>query len=381
MADVEESARELTTALRRGDRVVAIHYACESFFTTKNRPAAVSALALSEVQHTGGVRNEHVFSLANAATEPDSGVLSTSDREKEMLNRFYSHVERMPDARFVHWNMNKATYGFTAIQERYRYLFGRYPSFRFAEDRLYDLDDIIASRFGDTYVEHPKFRNLCNVNSFHMSFFKTGSEEATAFEGEDFGLIERSAAEKANLIAKALTLYASGRLKTRQSVGSVEFAGSYIDAVKCVLAAGERFRNIERELRHRHDGRATLTVTDEYDAQDLLRSILRLFFSDIRPEDYTPSYAGANSRVDFLIPDFGLAVELKYARSSMTDKSLGTELLVDRDRYTGNASIEHLVCLVFDHDGILRNPRGLEKDLSRESSGDNLSVTVRIFDR
>lgn len=379
MADTEENARELTTALRRGDRVVAIHYACENFHNVKDRPTAVSSIAVSEASNSGSIRDEHVFSLANAAVAGESP--DTSDLEKELLTRFYAHIEKMPDAKFVHWNMNKSTYGFAAIQERYRYLFGTYPSFTFSEDRLYDLDDIIASRFGETYVEHPKLRILCNVNNFHMPFFKKGTDEVEALEAGNYGLIERSCAEKANIIAKLLMLYASGRLKTRHSVGSVEFAESYIDAVKCVLAVGDRFRYIERELRHRHGNRSTLTVEDEYDAQDVLRSVLRLFFADIRPEDYTPSYAGANSRVDFVLPDFGLAVELKYARDTMTDKSLGSELLVDRERYSSNAGIEHLVCLVFDHEGILRNPRGLEKDLSRESSGENLSVTVRIFDR
>ena len=56
----------------------------------------------------------------------------------------------------------------------------------------------------------------------------------------------------------------------------------------------DRFHSIAIQLRSRHSGRQTLDVQDEYDVQDLLHSILKLNFSDIRKEDWTPSYAGGS---------------------------------------------------------------------------------------
>ena len=63
----------------------------------------------------------------------------------------------------------------------------------------------------------------------------------------------------------------------------------------------QRFHQVVRQLKHRHDDRETLVIRDEYDVQDLLHALLRTLFDDVRPEEHTPSYAGASSRMDFLL--------------------------------------------------------------------------------
>jgi hypothetical protein len=137
--------------------------------------------------------------------------------------------------------------------------------------------------------------------------------------------------------------------------------------------------DVQRQLKNRYKDRPTISVTDEYDAQDLFNSLLRLFFEDVRREEWSPSYAGAASRIDFVLPRYKLAIELKYARQSMTAKDLGEQLIVDIAKYKEHPSVRHLVCLVFDADGQLANPRGIETDLSAPQDG--VAVTVRIFDR
>jgi hypothetical protein len=64
----------------------------------------------------------------------------------------------------------------------------------------------------------------------------------------------------------------------------------------------ERFHAVAKQLRSRHGNRAILDVNDEYHVQDLLHALLRIFFRDVRPEEWTPSYAGKASRMDFLMP-------------------------------------------------------------------------------
>lgn len=55
--------------------------------------------------------------------------------------------------------------------------------------------------------------------------------------------------------------------------------------------------------------------------------------------------------------------------------------MTDRERYKARGDIQHLVCLVFDHEGFIRNPRGIESDLGRDHSDSAMAVTVRIYDR
>jgi hypothetical protein len=63
----------------------------------------------------------------------------------------------------------------------------------------------------------------------------------------------------------------------------------------------DSFHQVARQLRSRHGSRPTLEVEDEYDVQDLLHAILRIFFEDVRPEEWAPSYAGKATRMDFLL--------------------------------------------------------------------------------
>ncbi|MGJ4748586.1 hypothetical protein ACQV5M_19650, partial [Leptospira sp. SA-E8] len=63
-----------------------------------------------------------------------------------------------------------------------------------------------------------------------------------------------------------------------------------------------RFHAVAVQLRERHSSRPTLDVNDEYDVQDLMHALLRLHFDDVRSEEWVPSYAGAASRTDFLLP-------------------------------------------------------------------------------
>ncbi|QCR19561.1 hypothetical protein [Agrococcus sp. SGAir0287] len=372
----QDLVRQMRDALARGDRVAAIHYSCESFYDVTDRPVAISAIAVTEVHDSTGGQSGRVFSIAGALAHDDA-----LEREKDLLRRFFEYVRAHADTWWVHWNMDNATYGFEALVTRYRYLFNEDAPTSFARDRLLDLDSAIEARYGSGFANHPKLRSLCTLNGYFMAHFSDGKEEARAFGEGDHGLCERSASAKSSLLAKAAVDLFEGRLQTLNSVGTLEYAGERLDAVRVVLDLGEKFLYVERELKHRHGNRPTLEVSDEHDAQDLFRSLLRVFFEDIRPEDYTPSYAGASSRIDFVIPEIELAIELKFARDTMSDKTLGEELLVDRDRYSGRRDVRHLVCLVFDHDGKLRNPRALEADLARKASEESLAVTVRIFDR
>lgn len=137
-----------------------------------------------------------------------------------------------------------------------------------------------------------------------------------------------------------------------------------------------RFHLVARQLRSRHQERSTLSVTDEYDVQDLLHALLWVHFEDIRTEEWTPSYAGKSSRMDFLLKPEQIVVETKKTRPSLTAKGLGSELIQDIARYEKHPDCRALVCFVYDPDGLIANPRGVEADLNRDQP-----MPVRVFIR
>jgi len=89
------------------------------------------------------------------------------------------------------------------------------------------------------------------------------------------------------------------------------------------------FHQVVRQLRNRYDSRETIDVKDEYDVQDLTHALLKIYFGDIRPEEWTPSYAGSSSRMDFLLKDEHLVIEVKKTRDIMRDKQVEEQFIVD----------------------------------------------------
>lgn len=140
-----------------------------------------------------------------------------------------------------------------------------------------------------------------------------------------------------------------------------------LDQTLFLEEALNNFHRVVRQLRNRHEGRTTLEIKDEYDVQDLLHSLLLIHFEDVRPEEYTPSYAGATSRMDFLIKDINTVIETKMTRETLKDKQIGEQLIIDIEKYAKHPDCDKLYCFVYDPKELINNPKGLEKDLSDNS--------------
>ncbi len=143
-----------------------------------------------------------------------------------------------------------------------------------------------------------------------------------------------------------------------------------------IIRLAERLHRVVRQLRERYDRRATLDVNDEYDVQDLFHSLLTLYFDDIRKEEWTPTYAGGASRMDLLLPELESVVEIKKTRPSMSTKELGEQLIIDISKYSKHPQCRTLYCVVYDPEGRISNPRGVENDLNCDKG--EISVRVMI---
>lgn len=150
-----------------------------------------------------------------------------------------------------------------------------------------------------------------------------------------------------------------------------------VDTLYTVRLLAQRFNKVARQLRKRHTSRETLKIEDEYDVQDLLRALLQIFFDDVRPEEWTPSYAGKSARMDFLIKDEKAAIEVKKTRKGLEEKEIGDQLIIDIERYrNARQECELLFCFVYDPQERIGNPIGLETDLSKKYG--DLEVVVAV---
>lgn len=138
-----------------------------------------------------------------------------------------------------------------------------------------------------------------------------------------------------------------------------------------------RFHVFVLQIRSRHDERRTIEIEDEYDVQDLLHSLLKLHFEDVRPEEWTPSYAGYSTRMDFLLKREKIVVEAKMTRKGLDQKGILQELSEDIERYRSHPECKTLFCFVYDPENYCKNPVALEDDLGGQRDG--IRVVVRVF--
>jgi hypothetical protein len=147
------------------------------------------------------------------------------------------------------------------------------------------------------------------------------------------------------------------------------------EAVEIIERLGRRFDLVAHQLKNRYDNRETLKIADEYDVQNLFHALLKLFFDDVRPEEWTPSYANRCSRIDFLLKSEEIIIEIKKTRSSLKAKELSDELIIDKERYRIHPNCKTLVAFIYDPDKYIENPKGLENDLS-EIKGNMLTRVI-----
>jgi hypothetical protein len=237
------------------------------------------------------------------------------------------------------------------------------------------LSEIEDSKWGKTVNDYMS----ANLNTGFMSRDTTAISQgvrvpahlyyaAVAFESESqCAAVREFLGMSARLLRQielnAATLEASG--------------GAEQQPAKAVLAICDRFHGIACQLTQRRENRATLEIKDEYDVQDLLHALLRIYFDDIRPEEWTPSYGGGSSRMDFLLKDHAVVVEAKMTRKGLSAKDVSEQLIIDAAKYRQHPDCKTLICLVYDPSGFVKNPRGIERDLGK-LSGNGLELICII---
>jgi hypothetical protein len=179
----------------------------------------------------------------------------------------------------------------------------------------------------------------------------------------------------AALLHTAIQISSNSLLDSEVSL-NWQLRSSSRDAVALVVQICRHFHQCALQLRSRHSNRPTLSITDEYDVQDLLHSLLKLHFDDVRPEEWTPSYAGSSSRMDFLLKRERVVVETKMTRKNLGQKDVANELTEDIARYRKHPDCSALVCFVYDPSHTCANAAAIETDVPQSSPGFPVTVVV-----
>lgn len=137
------------------------------------------------------------------------------------------------------------------------------------------------------------------------------------------------------------------------------------------------FNNFTTQSSKRYDNRNSFfIINDEYDVQDILHSIFKLFYKDVEKEFIIPKYAGSSTRIDFILNNRQIGIEVKMTRDGLTDKQLCDQLLLDIDRYFSLDTLKTLYCFIYDPDKRITNPYLIKRDIENKSSNKN---TIKVF--
>lgn len=206
------------------DRVVVIHYSCESFYDqTDGRSARITSIAVRNLG-SGQTTSFSIHQMAERDGHSPAQIEARyDDLERRMLDEFYEYVARHSTHVWLHWNMRDINYGFSALAHRHRVLGGK--PLEIHESQLMDLARVLVAVYGVSYIGHPRLTNLIRRNSITDLHFLSGSEEATAFKNKEYVKLHQSTLRKVDIIANVLGRAADRSLKT--DARWVELYGAY----------------------------------------------------------------------------------------------------------------------------------------------------------
>jgi hypothetical protein len=147
------------------------------------------------------------------------------------------------------------------------------------------------------------------------------------------------------------------------------------DALAVAKKLCQRFHVVARQLRLRGEYRSTVNVEDECDVQDLMHALLRQHFDDIGTDEWTPGYSNGTPRTTYLLDHDRLAIVVKKTKTGLSRKDLADQVRIDVERYRERGRCTHLLCFIYDPEGRIGNPRGLESELTTASE----HFTVDVF--
>lgn len=223
---------------------------------------------------------------------------------------------------------------------------------------------------------------LGNVLEEFMDLPPVGDIEVYGEWKEHRARVERALEENGLRYYRFGRVLPQGREADQADIGIVSTAPAPSKPAKVEELLEVTVRGLRRAmhpLTHRRKGTQPLSFGSEYDVQDLLHALLRPWISDIRPEEFTPSYAGSSTRMDFLLPAHKLVIETKVVRDRAHAKRVGDELIIDIEHYRKHPDCSSLWCVIYDPDHLITNAEGLKTDLQGQRSSQDGTVNVRVF--
>ncbi|MDR7244241.1 PD-(D/E)XK nuclease domain-containing protein [Priestia megaterium] len=131
-------------------------------------------------------------------------------------------------------------------------------------------------------------------------------------------------------------------------------------------------------------GSSTVTnfeLKNEYDVQFYLHGILKMFFNYVIPEEPTPILVKRHAKMDFLLPEYEIIIEVKHIKgvNSLTNSELSdleSQLSDDIIKYSSHEKCKFLYFFIFDPCRNILDYEGFIQHLSFENMNNTEVKTI-----
>jgi hypothetical protein len=197
-----------------------IHYSCESFENLNGNTPRIASISLMNFESLQIIS----FSIHLEAQIQGFDFKKLNDKEfnlceKLMLNNYYKFLKENNSSNYVHWLMNTPTYGFEAINNRYKILKEKPTNIK---DHLkINLTEVLCLIYGYDYeLDKPDGRliQLCKRNNISPLGLLTGSEEAELFHKRDWLTLSNSTNAKVKSLLYIIRKHNKKELKTKSNI-------------------------------------------------------------------------------------------------------------------------------------------------------------------
>lgn len=131
--------------------------------------------------------------------------------------------------------------------------------------------------------------------------------------------------------------------------------------------------HLEKHRRVNHD---PFVVNDEFDVQDLLFSILLVNFPDVEIEDPAKKIAGVSSRLDVVIRNLKLIIEIKCFKKGNNWATMFKDINHKIQTYSQNENYDQMIIFIYNPDSALVNPDKIQKDITKKQTIDGKNFNI-----
>lgn len=135
------------------------------------------------------------------------------------------------------------------------------------------------------------------------------------------------------------------------------------------------FHKFAQQLRVRQNGANPIYIGNEYALQDFVHAILRLHFQNVQNEVSLSEYCGKESRIDFVLKDERIGIEVKFASDNLIDSRLRHQVIEDKEQYIKSGQFDVIVFFIYDPQMVLNKPE-VFYDIEEQTEKCDIKVVV-----